>query len=907
MAVRAARRLPGVRFETPAPPLDEILPRMDIPAFVGFAASGPVHVPVAVESIAAFEAVFGARAPLAWDPRRGETVDAQLAPAVRAFFRGGGRRCWVVRVADAPSFNFFPLAGLARIAGGTMSPAFARSRSAGSWSDTWRVSPAIVPSPIAALAFDHDAGTARVDTVLIAIGDLAIGDLLRLEFDSGAIAFVAVERVVSFDASPPSPRVHASVQGPVWWFRPTMPAPPPASSRVVVYTASVHPADRNETFAGTPVREWALSGTSSTAGSFALDLQMALEDAPAPGSLVAIATDAEQLWMTVGDVGILAQQTSGLDRVRLTGRGLWWIRTAPAEPLGGIRRCERLSLELWVRSAREDATRLGDLGLAPAHARYWADLRDDNQRYAPRDDRIVTRRQLWDAPLWPLAGAGPGDAVYLPIDVPLVPERWLGAMRQPRTALERDGVSQLSPSLFLDRDLIRTNTDTVVSTAEYLRYASGSRAHLDGIHSVIGIEEVTILAAPDAAQPGWRRAPVDDPPAPDQSKPLPQPAWGSFIDCRTRVIDPPEWIAPISSPPLARLDSGTFTLEWTGAAPDVSFVVEEAHAPNWSDAAPVATGPSSSLTLYGRPRGAYYYRVRAVAGSQTSDWSSGLTVVVSGLEQWITLDAGDYSPDTLLAVHRALMRLAAARGDSFAVLSVPEHYRAADATAHVRLLKDPAEARTFSFAALYYPWAVVRERAGSSELSRLGPDGLAAGLIAKRSLQRGAWVAPGNDPLPNVVTLTPPLRDDEQVALLDARVNAIVQEPRGCVPVAASTLSDDDQLEPINVRRLLSLLRRLALREGATYVFEPNDDAFRRGVQRGFESWLTRMFERGAFAGRTASSAFRVSTDESVNTPSSVDAGRLIVELRVAPSRPLTFLTVRLVQTNDRAAVTEVV
>ena len=165
MAVRAARRLPGIRFETPAPPLDEILPRMDIAAFVGFAASGPVHVPVAVESIAAFEAVFGARAPLAWDPRRGETVDAQLAPAVRAFFRGGGRRCWVVRVADAPSFNFFPLAGLTRVAGGTMSPAFARSRAPGSWSDALRVSPAIVPSPIAAETFAHHAGRATVDTV----------------------------------------------------------------------------------------------------------------------------------------------------------------------------------------------------------------------------------------------------------------------------------------------------------------------------------------------------------------------------------------------------------------------------------------------------------------------------------------------------------------------------------------------------------------------------------------------------------------------------------------------------------------------------------------------------------------------------------------------------------------------
>src|SRR5262249_9010541 len=213
-------------------------------------------------------------------------------------------------------------------------------------------------------------------------------------------------------------------------------------------------------------------------------------------------------------------------------------------------------------------------------------------------------------------GAGAADAVYIPMDVALVPERWLGAARQPQTTLERDGLSRFSPALFLDRDLIRTSTETLITTAEHLRYATGSRPHFDGIHAVIDVEEATLIAAPDAAQPGWRRAPVENPPPPLDSKPLPQPDWGAFIDCRIRVIDPPEWVAPISSPPLARIDSGTFTLEWTGAGADVSFVLEEAHAPDWSDSAPISAGPASSLTLYGRPRGVYYYRVRALAGNQ---------------------------------------------------------------------------------------------------------------------------------------------------------------------------------------------------------------------------------------------------------------------------------------------------
>jgi len=44
----APRRLPGLQFTTVAAPLDEVLPRMDVAVFVGFAARGPVGVPVVV-------------------------------------------------------------------------------------------------------------------------------------------------------------------------------------------------------------------------------------------------------------------------------------------------------------------------------------------------------------------------------------------------------------------------------------------------------------------------------------------------------------------------------------------------------------------------------------------------------------------------------------------------------------------------------------------------------------------------------------------------------------------------------------------------------------------------------------------------------------------------------------------
>src|SRR5919204_2190548 len=128
------RRLPGFQFEAQAPPADA-LPRMDVAIFVGFAAAGPLDTPVPIEDVAGFRSIFGPDAPLAWDEARGEPLYALLGPTVRAFFRNGGRRCWVIRVAREPRANFFPVPGLAQLrrwADGALralGPAFAQARS----------------------------------------------------------------------------------------------------------------------------------------------------------------------------------------------------------------------------------------------------------------------------------------------------------------------------------------------------------------------------------------------------------------------------------------------------------------------------------------------------------------------------------------------------------------------------------------------------------------------------------------------------------------------------------------------------------------------------------------------------------------------------------------------------------
>jgi len=194
--------LPGIRFRAEPPGADLALPRMDVAAFVGFAAAGPLGVPVAVEDAARFRDLFGADPPLAWDATAGRVQTALLGSAVEDFFRNGGRRCWVVRVAGAGAeTQRFPVPGL--VCADTWEPAEAQARAAGSWADRLRAGAVLDreglpldPSqgePFSAAAHDY-----RLHLSLPP-GGAVPGDLLELDFstveeEAGPVLFLPVTR-----------------------------------------------------------------------------------------------------------------------------------------------------------------------------------------------------------------------------------------------------------------------------------------------------------------------------------------------------------------------------------------------------------------------------------------------------------------------------------------------------------------------------------------------------------------------------------------------------------------------------------------------------------------------------------------------------------------------------------------
>ena len=901
MTLTASRRLPGIRFEAQPPAPEDVLPRMDIAGFVGFAASGPIGLPVAVEDASEFARIFGADAPLAWDDARREQVYAYLAPAVRAFFRNGGQRCWVVRVAGADAaFDLFELPGLTGVRVDTTQqspqasfvPALLRAASAGSWADGLSVSAAVVASPLRFEAPNLAGG--RLTVVVARSDEVVAGNLIRLRFAGSPWTLLVVVDTVR-PAPPASPPAGDARRIEVRWVLRFWLRPGELAAGTVGAVSFLGPAGQNVSATATVV------GAGVADGDDASTVRLVLGDeapqSPRIGSTMRGTFAGSDLQLQV--VAVEASDTGAVVVATATTIQL----DAPMPPLEppaeGV--AERLELELQVAGAGRAAAVLTGVGFAPAHPRFVGALLDDAGRYELTEGPagLTTPVAAATTPRFPLAAPPDPPACYLPLTQTLRAGHALAALRPAGDARARDGLERFDARVFVDGDLATTSTTRLIETADWLRDQSPLPRRLQGIHALLANDEVTIVATPDAVHRDWfpGGGAAATPPEPPGSQPGLD--WSNFRDCGDRIP-----VAPALTL-SGDAESGAFTLTWTATDVDGAiYELQESTEPDFTPAATIHSGAERALDIHDRPTGfILYYQVRAVVGTAASDWSNRLLVRTAPAARSLLANASAYDRAALVELQLALLRMCAARGDMLAVLALPEHYRGRAAVAHVSALdaasRGPAADPTaygrdpiFGYGALYHPWLHVSEHEGPAALRLLPPDGAAAGVIAARAAGRGAWVAPANEPLRDVVALEPAIAVGDRQALQNAQVNLVRQEADGFLALAADTLSGDDDVRSINVRRLLQTVRRLALRHGYTIAFEPNDDVARRAVQRSFQVLLGRMFELGAFAGRTPDEGFRVDTPVAA---ADLDQGRIVVELRVAPARPLSFLTVRLV------------
>jgi len=940
-------RLPGISIEPVLPERPSALPRMDVALFAGFAARGPCNIAIAVDSVAAYEACFGGDLPLARDPRSRETLYANLPAAVRGFFANGGRRCWVVRLArterheerwaavtgrarfedDMASSNRFAIGGmLCRLPGleggeSKVRPAWLEASSVGSWSDDMEVSARITQFPFIARGLRRvQFGLAFVDP-----GGLSAGDLIEFIVDAGMVRrYAKVARIEGGEVLA------------IWCASlartSRSPALPEQEGTAQIVGHSRHYDAVLTEGAGTSIR-----------------LEMESADLH-EGRWLHFWSQGESVWM-------LVERIDGA-----TGFGAAWQQVASRLPRGRFTaRKVTMDFQVNLNGARRVISGLnpGLAGNVSIHALvtddeyYW----DDNRRHASEGAALCPsfeeRGRVSDAigrtnastfdELAAIFGTTAFTALHrnalraawLPVGLDTQYALTATAAPQARDALARDGLSRFDDSLFLDPALATTTNGQIMAVAERIRdieegQLTGIHAGLDTPDRKFGIPSIFLV--PDAAQPGWREMPSDgirnmaDAGAPPRAvwhdhnegchallplregEELTGPDFGRFLDCGTRLVEGPN----LSGPRLAVRD-GSFTLRWSGGALGATFVLEESGSADFTGAAEIYRGPARRFDRTNMREGAYFYRVYAEIGRNVSAYSA-----VAVLVRAATFDSVPADPALLKRLHLATIRMAAGSADMFALLSMPQSYRTGEALGYVKDLRSVSdgaglpdrlgrsEERALSYAALYHPWISYRtdrnENRADILLTSCPPDGVAAGQMAKTAAERGAWIAPANDLFVDIIGLSPDISDADQLALYNDRLNMIRRDPRGFVLMDADTLSPEAEWRQISVRRLMILLRRLALVRGETYVFEPNGDVMRRAVERDLSMALGDMHRRGAFAGKTPAQSYRVAADRRAGDQ---DNGRMVFEIGVAPSQPLRFLNVRLTQQGGRLTVAE--
>jgi hypothetical protein len=137
-------------------------------------------------------------------------------------------------------------------------------------------------------------------------------------------------------------------------------------------------------------------------------------------------------------------------------------------------------------------------------------------------------------------------------------------------------------------------------------------------------------------------------------------------------------------------------------------------------------------------------------------------------------------------------------------------------------------------------------------------------------------------------------------------VNVIRSFPgAGIVIWGARTVSADPEWRYVNVRRLFLFLEE-SIDEGTqSVVFEPNDPTLWRRIRRNISAFLRLQWIEGRLVGNKEEEAFFVKCDAETNPPESVDLGRVVTLIGVAPSKPAEFVIFRISQFRGGSSVQE--
>jgi len=258
-------------------------------------------------------------------------------------------------------------------------------------------------------------------------------------------------------------------------------------------------------------------------------------------------------------------------------------------------------------------------------------------------------------------------------------------------------------------------------------------------------------------------------------------------------------------------------------------------------------------------------------------------------------ESGETNLNLWKAVQIALVNHCENHGNRMAVLDAPPGF-------DPQAMREWRQSAGYSspFAALYYPWIKVANPIGSNGDAEIlvPPSGHLAGVWARNDDTRGVWKAPANEVVRAALDVERQITKAEQGLLNPEGINCIRSfGSRGIRVWGARTLADPTgEWVYVNVRRLFNMIESTILDGTQFAVFEPNDVKLWEGLKRTVGSFLLGLWRDGALFGATAEQAFYVKCDEETNPPESIDQGKVVVEVGIAPVKPAEFVIFRISQ-----------
>ncbi|MFI1678482.1 phage tail sheath family protein [Streptomyces sp. NPDC020607] len=253
---------------------------------------------------------------------------------------------------------------------------------------------------------------------------------------------------------------------------------------------------------------------------------------------------------------------------------------------------------------------------------------------------------------------------------------------------------------------------------------------------------------------------------------------------------------------------------------------------------------------------------------------------------------GIIDEEQVKAVQLGLISHCELMGDRMAIIDPPPSLNARQ----VRQWRQELAGYDSRYAALYYPWIKSFDPASGQSVV-VPPSGHMAGIWARNDAERGVHKAPANEIVRGAVDLELQITRGEQDLLNPIGVNCIRAFPgRGIRVWGARTMASDPAWRYLNVRRYFNYLEESILIGTQWVVFEPNDHALWARIRRNVSAFLVNEWRSGALFGARPEDAFYVKCDAETNPPESVDLGRVVCEIGIAPVKPAEFVVFRLAQ-----------